>query len=34
VLGHGLDAVNADMQSFAHLRENAEAAVSADRWFA
>ncbi len=34
VLGHGLDAVNADMQSLAHLRENFEAAVSAERWFA
>jgi len=34
VLGHGLDAVNADMQSFAHLRENVEAAVGADIWFA
>jgi aryl-alcohol dehydrogenase-like predicted oxidoreductase len=34
VLGHGLDAVNADMQSLTHLRENAEAAVSSSRWFA
>ena len=34
VLGHGLDAVNADMQSLAHLRENFEAAATSDRWFA
>ena len=33
VLGHGLDAVNADMQSFAHLAENVAAASSADRTF-
>ena len=34
VLEHGLDAVNADMQSFAHLEENALAAASATRYFA
>jgi aryl-alcohol dehydrogenase-like predicted oxidoreductase len=34
VLGHGLDAVNADMQSLAHLRENFAAAVESERWFA
>ena len=34
VLGHGLDAVNADMQSFAHLEENLAAAATADSAFA
>jgi len=34
VLGHGLDAVNADMQSLAHLRENAAAAADSGRYFA
>ena len=34
VLGHGLDAVNADMQSLAHLRENVAAAASSARYFA
>ena len=34
VLGHGLDAVNADMQVFAHLQENVAAAAGADRLFA
>jgi aryl-alcohol dehydrogenase-like predicted oxidoreductase len=34
VLGHGLDAVNADMQSFAHLEENVVAAASSPTHFA
>jgi aryl-alcohol dehydrogenase-like predicted oxidoreductase len=34
VLAHGLDAVNADMQSLAHLQENVAAAVSSTRYFA
>jgi aryl-alcohol dehydrogenase-like predicted oxidoreductase len=34
VLAHGLDAVNADMQSLAHLQENVAAAVSSTRHFA
>ncbi len=34
VLAHGLDAVNADMQSFAHLRENVVAAATSSRHFA
>ena len=34
VLAHGLDAVNADMQSLAHLQENVAAAVSSPRYFA
>ena len=34
VLGHGLDAVNADMQSFAHLEENLVAAATSPRAFA
>ncbi len=34
VLEHGLDAVNADIQSFAHLEENARAAASAATYFA
>jgi aryl-alcohol dehydrogenase-like predicted oxidoreductase len=34
VLAHGLDAVNADMQSIAHLRENVTAAVSSAQHFA
>lgn len=34
VLGHGLDAVNADMQSLTHLRENFAAAATASRYFA
>lgn len=34
VLAHGLDAVNADMQSFAHLQQNFAAAAQADRWIA
>ncbi len=33
VLAHGLDAVNADMQSLAHLQENVAAAVSSSRHF-
>lgn len=33
VLEHGLDAVNADMQSFAHLEENALAAASGPTYF-
>lgn len=33
VLGHGLDAVNADMQSFAHLAENVAAAALTERHF-
>ncbi len=34
VLEHGVDAVNADMQSFAHLRENFVAAATSARYFA
>jgi aryl-alcohol dehydrogenase-like predicted oxidoreductase len=34
VLEHGLDVVNADMQSFEHLRENATAAATSPRYFA
>jgi aryl-alcohol dehydrogenase-like predicted oxidoreductase len=34
VLAHGLDAVNADMQSFAHLQENVAAAASSPSHFA
>ena len=34
VLAHGLDAVNADMQSFAHLQENAIAAATSQTYFA
>jgi aryl-alcohol dehydrogenase-like predicted oxidoreductase len=34
VLAHGLDAVNADMQSLAHLRENVSAAASSSEYFA
>jgi len=34
VLAHGLDAVNADMQSFAHLEENVAAASASGRHFA
>ena len=34
VLGHGLDAVNADMQSFAHLQENVAAAATSSTHFA
>lgn len=34
VLAHGLDAVNADMQSFAHLEENVAAAAKAPTLFA
>jgi aryl-alcohol dehydrogenase-like predicted oxidoreductase len=34
VLGHGLDAVNADMQSLAHLEENVLAAVRSGTYFA
>jgi len=34
VLAHGLDAVNADMQAFAHLEENVAAAASSKRHFA
>jgi aryl-alcohol dehydrogenase-like predicted oxidoreductase len=34
VLAHGLDAVNADMQSFAHLEENVAAAASSPGHFA
>jgi aryl-alcohol dehydrogenase-like predicted oxidoreductase len=33
VLAHGLDAVNADSQSLAHLRENFTAAATSERWF-
>lgn len=33
VLAHGLDAVNADSQSLAHLRENFSAAATSERWF-
>ena len=34
VLAHGLDVVNADMQSLAHLQENVTAAVSSSTYFA
>ena len=34
VLAHGLDAVNADMQTLAHLQENVIAATSSARHFA
>ncbi|MGI9591866.1 MAG: hypothetical protein ACR2P8_10905 [Myxococcota bacterium] len=34
VLGHGLDVVNADMQSLAHLRENVAAVLESPRFFA
>jgi aryl-alcohol dehydrogenase-like predicted oxidoreductase len=34
VLAHGLDAVNADMQTLAHLRENATAAATSSQYFA
>ena len=34
VLAHGLDAVNADMQVWKHMRENVAAATSAQRYFA
>jgi aryl-alcohol dehydrogenase-like predicted oxidoreductase len=34
VLAHGLDVVNADMQSLEHLRENVTAAVEGARYFA
>jgi aryl-alcohol dehydrogenase-like predicted oxidoreductase len=34
VLAHGLDAVNADMQAFAHLEENVVAAAASKRHFA
>jgi len=34
VLAHGLDAVNADMQSFAHLEENVTAAATSSTYFA
>ena len=34
VLAHGLDAVNADMQSFAHLEENVAAAATSPSHFA
>lgn len=34
VLAHGLDAVNADMQSLAHLQENLAAATTAQAYFA
>jgi len=34
VLAHGLDAVNADMQSFAHLEENVTAAATSSTHFA
>jgi aryl-alcohol dehydrogenase-like predicted oxidoreductase len=33
VLGHGLDAVNADMQSLEHLKENVAAAAGSARYF-
>jgi aryl-alcohol dehydrogenase-like predicted oxidoreductase len=33
VLAHGLDAVNADMQSLAHLQENVAAAAGSSRYF-
>ena len=34
VLAHGLDVVNADMQSLPHLQENVAAATTASRYFA
>jgi aryl-alcohol dehydrogenase-like predicted oxidoreductase len=34
VLAHGLDAVNADSQSLAHLQENFSAAATSERYFA
>jgi aryl-alcohol dehydrogenase-like predicted oxidoreductase len=34
VLAHGLDVVNADMQSFAHLEENVIAATTSQKYFA
>ena len=34
VLAHGLDVVNADMQSFAHLQENVVAAATSRKYFA
>ena len=34
VLEHGVDVVNADIQSFGHLRENFLAAATSDRYFA
>ncbi len=34
VLAHGLDAVNADMQSFAHLQQNVAAAATSATYFA
>ena len=34
MLAHGLDVVNADMQSLAHLQENAVAVASVARQFA
>jgi len=34
VLGHGMDAVNADMQAFAHLEENVAAAATSPTHFA
>ena len=34
VLAHGLDVVNADLQSLAHLQENVAAAVGSTRYFA
>ncbi len=34
VLAHGLDAVNADMQALAHLKENFVAAATSERYFA
>jgi aryl-alcohol dehydrogenase-like predicted oxidoreductase len=34
VLAHGLDAVNADSQSLAHLQENFTAAATSEHWFA
>jgi len=34
VLAHGMDVVNADMQSMAHLRENVIAAASSSSLFA
>ncbi len=33
VLGHGLDAVNADMQNLVHLKENFVAAATSHTWF-
>ncbi len=33
VLAHGLDAVNADMQSFAHLEQNVTATASSSTYF-